>query len=472
MPWGTHFCLFYETKDDLIETVVPYLKIGLESKEYCLWVVGKPLTAGQAVTALRHAVPTLDGFLADRSLEIIPSREWLLKRGRFDSKRVVADFHDRLRDALDRGYEGMRVSGEPFWAGPKLWPGLCTFERAFETAIAGQAMTAVCTYPLAMMRAADVLDVARTHQFTMARRRGAWEIIETPELRQAKREIVKLNDELKQRVSKRTRQLEAANRKLRAQIAERAQVEEKLQVAQAEIARVARLSAMGVLTASIAHEINQPLTAVVSNAEAALRWLLKKPPNTKAARRSVKQVVRNGNRASEVIGRIRGRLKQDRPEYAEVDLNNVVRDVLDLTQRSLQTHRVTLRTDLAEGIAPVLGDRVQLQQVVVNLIMNGIEAIEAVTNGPRELTVRTRAGDGGGVLVAIEDSGVGVATAAADHLFDPFFTTKSHGMGLGLWISRSLVEAHGGRLWHSPRAPEGSIFQISLPPTLTDERQN
>jgi DNA-binding CsgD family transcriptional regulator len=193
MSWGTHFCLFYETKDDLIDAAVPFLKAGLESKEYCLCVVPEPLTTGQASIALRRTVPSLDGFLADRSLEIVPSREWLLKGSRFDSKRVVNDFHDKLRNALDRGYAGMRVTGQPFWAEPKSWRGLYAFECEFEAAIAGTSMTALCTYPVTRMRAADVLDAARTHQCTIARRHGQWEFLETPQLKMAKEEIKRLN---------------------------------------------------------------------------------------------------------------------------------------------------------------------------------------------------------------------------------------------------------------------------------------
>jgi DNA-binding CsgD family transcriptional regulator len=193
MSWGTHFCVFYESKDDLISAVVPYLKAGLESNEYCLWVVAEPLTPAQATSALRGAVPSLDGFLADHSLEIVSSREWLLKGGRFESTRVVEDFHDKLRKALARGYQGMRLSGGPFWGEPKSWRGLSAYECEFEAAIAGTSMMALCTYPVRTMTAADVLDAARTHQFTMARRSGQWEFLETPELKLAKEEIKRLN---------------------------------------------------------------------------------------------------------------------------------------------------------------------------------------------------------------------------------------------------------------------------------------
>jgi DNA-binding CsgD family transcriptional regulator len=192
MSWGTHFCLFYETKDDLIDAVVPYVKAGLESREYCLWVVADPMTT-RARAALGRAIPSLERFLADRSLEIVPAREWFLEGGQFESKRVVEAFHDKLRKALDRGYEGMRLSGEPFWAEPRSWRGLYAFECEFEAAIAGTCMTALCAYPLPTMTAADILDAARTHQCTMARRSGQWEFLETPELKLAKEEIKRLN---------------------------------------------------------------------------------------------------------------------------------------------------------------------------------------------------------------------------------------------------------------------------------------
>jgi DNA-binding CsgD family transcriptional regulator len=190
MPWGTHFCLFYETQDDLIEAVIPFMKAGVESKEYCLWVVSKPLTTSQAASALRHA--SLSRFLTDRTLEIIPAREWLLKGKRFDVRHVLTNFHAKLRNALHLGYEGMRISGGPFWAEPKRWPGLYAFERELDASIAGHPMTVLCTYPVTTMGAADVLDAARTHQCTVARRKGSWEFLETPGLKQAKQEIKRL----------------------------------------------------------------------------------------------------------------------------------------------------------------------------------------------------------------------------------------------------------------------------------------
>ncbi|MGB6395896.1 MAG: ATP-binding protein, partial [Bradyrhizobium sp.] len=239
--------------------------------------------------------------------------------------------------------------------------------------------------------------------------------------------------------------------------------EEELRKAQMELAHVTRVTSLGELTASIAHEVNQPLAGVRANAEACLRWLDRGTPDLNAARRSVEWVIDDGNRASEVIRRVRALAKKTGLEKMPLDVSDVVRETIPLVQRELIGHRVLLRMELAPALPMILGDRVQLQQVIINLVMNGIEAMQSVTDRPRELVVRSGQDEPGQALISVADCGVGIAAETVDRLFNPFFTTKSSGMGMGLSICRSIIESHGGRLWATANIPHGATFQFTLP---------
>jgi PAS domain S-box-containing protein len=246
-------------------------------------------------------------------------------------------------------------------------------------------------------------------------------------------------------------------------LTERKHVDGALRDAQANLAHVVRVTTLGELTASIAHEVNQPLTAVVANAEACLRWLRRETPDLDAACRSVESIIDDGSRASEVIRRIRALAKKTDTEKVSLDVNDVVRETIGLMQREVFSHRVSLRMELAPALPAILGDRVQLQQVIINLMMNGIEAMQSVTDRPRELLIRSRQDAAEQVLASVTDCGVGISAENAERLFNPFFTTKSGGMGMGLSICRSIIEAHGGRLWATASIPHGATFQFILP---------
>jgi len=245
-------------------------------------------------------------------------------------------------------------------------------------------------------------------------------------------------------------------------ISERKQAEARLRETELELARVSRLTTMGELSASIAHEVNQPLAAVTNNANACLRLLADHNLDPEVLRCALKEMVADSTRASAVIARIRAFIKKAPTEKTEVDINELIQEVLALARHKLQENRVSLERQLTKALPLVMADRVQLQQVLVNLLMNAIEAMSAVTNRPRLLWVQSQLDESGNILVAIRDSGTGLSFEA-DALFTPFVTTKADGLGMGLPISRSLIEGHGGHLWSEPNVPHGAAFSFTLP---------
>jgi PAS domain S-box-containing protein len=246
-------------------------------------------------------------------------------------------------------------------------------------------------------------------------------------------------------------------------ITERKRAEQALQKAQTELAHVTRVTTLGELTASIAHEVNQPLAAIVTNGNACLRWLAGQRPNMIEAEQAVGRIIKDGHRASEVIGRIRALVKKTPPPKEWVNVNEVILEVIALAQSEVHNNNVSLNRELSADLPVVLADRIQLQQVILNLIINGVEAIGRVREGPRELLVSSGVYESDAIFVAVRDTGVGLDSADLNQVFDAFFTTKPDGMGMGLAISRSIIEAHGGRLWATANSPRGAIFQFTLP---------
>ena len=245
------------------------------------------------------------------------------------------------------------------------------------------------------------------------------------------------------------------------QFIERKRAEDALQHAQMELAHVTRVATLGEMTASIAHEINQPLGAIVNSGSACLRWL--DAQRLEEARRSASRVIAEGHRASEIIGRIRALAKKAPPRKDWLDVNETIHEVVALAHSEVQRNGIALETQLSDHVPVILADRIQLQQVILNLMINAIEAMSGAGEGPRELRVRSGMDESQGVLVSVQDSGPGFDPKSLDHLFDAFYTTKADGLGMGLAISRSLIEAHGGRLWATANAPHGAIFQFTLP---------
>lgn len=283
----------------------------------------------------------------------------------------------------------------------------------------------------------------------------SWQRAAADSLRQAR-------DELEVRVGERTAELKNANDALVNQMAEQRRTEEALQRTRTELARVVRITTIGELTASIAHEVNQPLAAVVANADACVAWLGLETPDLSEARAAAQRTIQGATRASEVITRIRSLINKAAPEQAQVQLNEIVEETVALADRQVSRNSIQVILELAPNLPVVLGDRIQLQQVILNLLMNGIESMTSVADRPRRLLIRSRLQDDK-VCVAFEDSGIGVSEEIMPRLFEPFFTTRSQGIGMGLAISRSIIEAHSGRLWAESTVDKGSVFQFTLP---------
>jgi PAS domain S-box-containing protein len=889
IPWGTHFCLFYETRADLLETVASYCKTGLENREFCLWVVAEPLTWEDARHALKRIVTDVDQYLADDSLEIVTAREWYFQDGTFDLNRVINGWNKKLASASARGYAGVRVTGDTAWLEKKDWKDFCEYEESLNLAVANQRLTVLCTYPLAACGAAEILDVVRTHQFAVTKRRGSWDVIETAGHKQAKAEIKRLNEELEQRVIERTSQLTAVNSELTKEVLQRQRIEEallrseaylaeaqrvshtgsfgwrvssghivwsdetfrilaydpanqptvqvilqrthpedrafvqetldqaardrkafefehrllmpdgsvkyvrvvghpstndesgnfefvgavtditeskraeeslrrsegylaeaqrlthtgswvwrvagrgalhlseewyrvygfdpeagvptweerlqrihpedralwqttidraigeksdyevefrillpagtvryihtvghpvvsasgelvqfvgssidvterkraealrdgeshilemiardarleeilenlvrvveaqfpgllcsvllldedgqharhgaapslpeayskaidglcigpkagscgtamyrrepvvvtdilqdplwdpyravaepygfracwstpilahsgmalgsfamyyseprgpspaqtralemathlagiaierklareereRLRQAQADLAHINRVTTMGELTASLAHEIKQPISAAVTNAKTCLRWLAREHPDVAEAREAASRLVKDVTRAVDIIGSISLLFKKGGLQQELVDVNELIREMIVLLRSEANRYSILIRTELAADLPKVIADRVQLQQVLMNLMLNGIDAMKETTDGS-ELTIKSEAGDGQ-LLISVSDTGAGLPPEKSDQVFRAFFTTKNNGTGMGLPISRSIIESHGGHLWVSDTSGRGATFQFTLPVTV------
>jgi two-component system sensor kinase FixL len=691
MPWGTHFCHFYETKQDLLDLVVPYFKAGLENNEFCLCVSCPPLSEAELLAAFRAAVPDFDHYLARRSIEFIAHDRWYLENDRFDGPRVIAAWKTSLSSALRRGYAGMRVQGNEDWLTASGWTNFIGYEEELNEALVDLRMIALCTYPLTRS-AGEIFDVAHVHEFAVAKRSGHWQMLETPAVKKAKAElqrslrasgekihslmetvpiavidcdreglieyfnpqaialwgrvpairdirdrycgsfrmyypngkprahssnpmaevlksgIAKLNEEIimerpdGSRVvvlasvaplkdengqitgavscmmditeRKRTEALLHAreqefrtvventpdqiiryDRQLRRIFVNRAveaayhapkeelldqtvgslrqgderlakseeiamlqrliksvldsgkprefeiawtlrsgrrtfsirlapefdlqgavtsvlgvgrditnlkAAEEALRHSQAELARVARVHLVGELAASLAHELNQPLAGVVSNAEACLRWLGAEPPNFDEARQALQRIIRDGDRASHVVSRTRSFLKKGEPVKTGFKVDDLIVDTTTLIQDDMRRRDVTFQTHFAPHLPVVIADRVQVQQVLLNLLMNSLDSLSEVTDRLRQIDVSAEMESACTLRLSIEDSGVGVDSLQMARLFAAFYTTKSHGLGMGLSISRSIVEAHGGRIWAEP-TKRGAKFVFTLP---------
>jgi C4-dicarboxylate-specific signal transduction histidine kinase len=275
--------------------------------------------------------------------------------------------------------------------------------------------------------------------------------------RSAMESLRRTRDDLKETVQ----ELQKTNEALQAESRERKRAEEASRQAQADLERVSRVTTMGEMTASLAHEVNQPIAAAVTNAKTCLRWLTRDHPDVEEARAAAMRSAKDGMRAAEIVSRVRLLFKKGTPQREFVDVNEVVREMIVLLRSEATRCLVSVQTELAADLPQIMGDRVQLQQVLMNLMLNGIDAMKDV-DGTRELAIKSQRAKNEEVVVSVTDSGVGLPPQQADQIFNAFFTTKPHGTGMGLRISRSIVESHGGRLWATDNSPRGASFCFTL----------
>jgi C4-dicarboxylate-specific signal transduction histidine kinase len=307
-------------------------------------------------------------------------------------------------------------------------------------------------------------DLPYLAQFVLPAVLSSWFVKKRKEAETALREA---RDQLDVKVQERTAELRQTNEQLASEIAERRYAEEAVYKMQSDLAHLTRVMTMSELATSIAHEVNQPLAAIVTNSAASMRWLAVEPPNVERARDSLSRIITQGARASEVIKRVRALSKKTSPQKMPLAINEVIQDVLGLVGSELVKQRVLLTCELEAELPSVFGDRVQLQQVVLNLIMNGIEALEGSGQQTRELLIKSDKHVSGHVRVSVRDSGIGLTMYQLEHIFEAFFTTKSEGLGMGLSISRTIIEAHGGRLWATANDGPGATFHFTLPTVET-----
>ena len=455
-----HLCSIYESPQEHYAVAVPFIRIGLDRGEKCIYIADDG-TVGDVRQAMQSEGIDVERATASKALVLATKEQAYLKHGSFHPDWMFTFWKKATQLAMSEGFSAVRATGETEWVlrggrGLERW---MEYESRLTHTLSESNCSALCQYNRRLFPPELLLDVIRTHPMVVYGGTVCRNLYHVPPdeflgTNQTAREVERLLTNIRER--------ERVEDALREQLTERKRADEALREAQVELAHVTRVTTIGGLAAAIAHEINQPLAAVITNGNACLRWLAGTTPNLDEARQAVGRIIRDGNRASDVIAKIRALLRKTGTEKERLDMNDVIREVVALAQSEIRRNGVALRAQLEGDLPPVLGDRVQLQQVVLNLIMNGIEAMSAVGDRARELIISTQSGEIDQVHVTVQDSGIGLDPKSMERIFDAFYTTKSEGMGMGLAISRSIVENHDGRLWAVPNDGPGATFQFTL----------
>ena len=455
-----HLCSIYENPQEHYAVAIPFIRIGLDRGEKCIYIADDG-TVGDVRQAMQSEGIDVERATASKALVLATKEQAYLEHGSFHPDWMFTFWKEATQLAMSEGFSALRATGETEWVlrggrGLERW---MEYESRLTHTLSESNCSALCQYNRRLFPPELILDVIRTHPMVAYGGTVCQNLYHVPAdeflgTNQTAREVERLLTNIRER--------ERVEDALREQLTERKRADEALREAQVELAHVTRVTTIGGLAAAIAHEINQPLAAVITNGSACLRWLAGTTPNLDEARQAVGRIIRDGNRASDVIAKIRALLRKTGTEKERLDMNDVIREVVALAQSEIRRNGVALRAQLEGNIPPVLGDRVQLQQVVLNLIMNGIEAMASVADRRRELLICSRQHESDKVLVAVQDSGIGLDPQRMERIFDAFYTTKSEGMGMGLAISRSIVENHDGRLWAVPNDGPGATFQFTL----------
>jgi signal transduction histidine kinase/FixJ family two-component response regulator len=447
VPWGTHFGAFYETQNDLFEIVVPYFQAGLNASEACMWVACN-FSKEEVATALRASIPRIDDHLASGALELVSQETWYGTSCSFESERLVAQFKEKLRCALDRGFVGLRVHGNEAWLAQKDWKAFEAYECSLHKAVVDRTLI-LCTYPLAKMSASQVFDVAKSHQFTITRRNGNWEILETTESVGAKSALEALNQHLEMLVEKRSAELRDTMRRL-----DHAQ----------------KMEALGRLAGGVAHDFNNLLTAIYGYAELAAGEVRQ---NSRAYDH-VREIQRATDRGESVTRQLLTFSRRDvrEPEVIEIS---------ELLRRTEPLLRILVREDVHLDLRPCQGrlsifiDPARFEQVLVNLVAN---ARDATPSGGNILISCDEVGadsvgpslsefveSGRYVRIQVTDNGCGMSADTLEKAFDPFFTTKPPGAGTGLGLSSvfGIVRHANGYVWIDSDHSTGTTVTVIFP---------
>lgn len=427
VPWGTHFCQFYRTQQDLIDILVPYFKAGLENNEYCMWVTSEPLHAEDATAALRQAMPDFDHYAAKGSIEIMPHSEWYMKGGCFDQARVLNGWVGRLEQALAKGYDGLRLTGNTFWLESSQWQDFKAYESAVNSVIGNYRMIAACTYSLDKCGASEVIDVVQNHQFALIKRQGEWALIEDSQRKRAGEEIGRLNEALMRRAE----QVESVNRDLES------------------------------FAYSVSHDLRVPLRAIDGFSGVVLKHYGDKLDDE--GKRLLNVVRDNTTRMGQMIDDILAFSRTGRLAMAksEVDMEELARAALEDLAPNLAQRDIKIEIG---RLPQVHGDPSMLRQVWGNLLANAIKFTR--TKPAARIEVEGKTGEAE-CIYCVRDNGVGFDMQYVDKLFGVF--QRLHGVedfegtGIGLATAKRIVTRHGGRVWAEGKVNEGAAFYFALP---------
>lgn len=435
IAWGTHFCVFYQSKQDLIDILAPYFKEGLENNEFCMWITSEPLNAKEAKKSLKQAVNNIDSYIKKGQIEILDYGEWYTKSGKFEADRVLQGWIQKYDDAITRGFDGLRLTGNTFWLEKKGWSEFIDYEESVNNIIGKYKMLAICTYSLDKCGASEVIDVVNNHQFAIVKREELWDILESAERKKAQKEA------------------RDAQRKLIEQYRhEREHAEADLAKVRDELIRTTRLATIGQVSASIAHDLRNPLGAM-RNASYFLRRHLSK--NDLKAPEHLEIIEQEVVKADQIITNLLEMARPKTPHKQEIDLGEIVKNVFSRAKRA---EGVRCQPSLVPDPFVVRADPSQLRQMIGNIVDNAVDAMK----GQGEIFVEATRDSDYDTLV-FRDTGPGFAQEVIERLFEPLVTTKASGTGLGLMICHQIVEKHGGTIGAENCEGRGAAIRVRLP---------